>query len=320
MKLTLEDLKKITFGALEINEENGRFSFERFTKEQREYYSRVRPDFMKKVGSTASVMMDFYTDSSELSFIYESEVGSGASYCFFDVYVDGCLTLHEGSDGNSRVSGGASLALAEGKKRIQIYLPLLERGYISELTLKDGGYRQVNKTKKALIYGDSITQGYYAHYPSLSYANIIARELELDAINQGIGAEHFNPGMVGTTPICDPALITVAYGTNDWHHESFTREEVEAHARDFFLNLRALYPKARIVYITPIWRRDYMTDTSVGGFLEISKVYADYARAAEIDVVDGMTLTAHFGGLFTDGLHPNDLGFTQFASALMKHL
>ena len=38
MKLTLDDVKKITAGALEITEEDGMFSFCRFEKGAKDYY------------------------------------------------------------------------------------------------------------------------------------------------------------------------------------------------------------------------------------------------------------------------------------------
>ena len=38
MKLTLDDIKRITAGALEITEEGGTFTFCRFEQKAREYY------------------------------------------------------------------------------------------------------------------------------------------------------------------------------------------------------------------------------------------------------------------------------------------
>ena len=47
MKLTLDDVKKITAGALEITEEDGIFSFCRFEKGAKDYYEKEKEIWKK---------------------------------------------------------------------------------------------------------------------------------------------------------------------------------------------------------------------------------------------------------------------------------
>ena len=48
MKLTLEQIKSVTLGAVDVWEENGLVCFCRFSKEQMEMYRERRADFYKK--------------------------------------------------------------------------------------------------------------------------------------------------------------------------------------------------------------------------------------------------------------------------------
>ncbi len=58
--------------------------------------------------------------------------------------------------------------------------------------------------------------------------------------------------------------ITVAYGTNDWSGTSYAQITTEVPA--YFSKLRELYPRAKIVYISPIWRGDTDRVTAAGDF------------------------------------------------------
>ena len=54
MKLTLDQVRSITHGALSVTEENGTFTFCRFTDYQAELYKSIK-DFYVKVPATSGV-------------------------------------------------------------------------------------------------------------------------------------------------------------------------------------------------------------------------------------------------------------------------
>ena len=77
MTLRLEEIKKITFGALSITEEDGAFRFDRFSEEQKAVYEIENQEFKRRCDGTASVMLDFITDSENFSFSFSVRKTSG---------------------------------------------------------------------------------------------------------------------------------------------------------------------------------------------------------------------------------------------------
>lgn len=65
---------------------------------------------------------------------------------------------------------------------------------IREIEIDDGSViLPAKKSRKIIMYGDYITQGYDAASPSLSYASRLADLLDADCINKGIGGSLFTP-------------------------------------------------------------------------------------------------------------------------------
>ena len=310
MKLTKNDIEKITYGALRITEEGEKFNFYRFSEEQHEVYEREYAEFRRRAEGTASVSLDFYTDSEFIAFSYltESKAGPLINYAFIDVWVDGMMVAHLGEYHNTARERYDTVKLPEGEKRVTLYLPTMFKTTLWDIELSDGAsIKPVKKKYKALILGDSITHGYDAHFASLTYANTVIRELELDAVNQAIGGEVFRPTILGTAPLFKPDFITVALGTNDWGGHPA--------ADEYFKRLVALYPGVKIFYISPIWRANANAD-----FYASVEKYEAIAKSYGIEVISGLKILHNMPEMFTDGLHPSDLGFTQYANSLIKAL
>ena len=211
------------------------------------------------------------------------------------------------------------LELDGQQHRVCIYFPCLFALRVRALRVDDGAtVTPVQKSLNMLIYGDSITQGYDAQYPSQAYANLIADALDANAVNQAIGGEVFRPQILTDDIVYVPDLITVAYGTNDWSTRE--REATVNDATAFFANLRATYPKAKIFALTPIWRADNSRVTKVGAFEEAIALVGDIARSeANAILLDGRPFVPHVPEFFSDRyLHPNDMGFKCYATALFE--
>ncbi len=319
MNLTFDDIKKITFGALSITEENGKFVFHRFSDEQKSVYEKEHADFRRRSDSTASVILDFLTDSDTLSFDYETEskVGPKIDYAFFDIWENDVMIAHKGAYFKELRQDSVSIKLSSGKKRVRVFFPNMFKMTVSNFTLSDGAELiPVKKKLRALILGDSITHGYEAHFPSLTYANTLIRNFELDVVNQAIGGEVFRPSILGSEPLFDADIVTVALGTNDWAGATLDFER----CRLYFETLKKFYGRAKIFYISPIWRKDFSRDSGVGTFNEAVAALEALAKELGITVISGNELAHHTEDFFTDGLHPNDLGFTQYAAALTEKL
>ncbi len=319
MKLTLDQIRKITRGAVRIEEEHGAFCFYRFTAAQeRAYLDRGQDDRTRKTYASAGVRFAFCTSSEKLSFDYRFELASSRPFGRFDLYINGALTAHFGTEGPEPTAGHAELALGKGEKEVELYFPWSKRTDLSNVTLDDGAsLAGICRKYKMISFGDSITHGYDALYPSLSYASRIARMLDADAVNKGIGGEIFFPELLADAEPFVPDYITVAYGTNDWSHCDYAT--AEKNCRAFYKRLSELYPTAAIFAITPIWRGDADRKTAFDEPIEEVEglIRNACAELANVHVIAGAPLVPHRSVFFADlSLHPNDLGFGSYAENL----
>ena len=321
MTLTPNELISLAEGALRFSvDAEGYVSFLRFTEKQEAFYRATNPDFYKKTKATARVRLSFETDADSFSVDFRATTASSRSFCYFDLFVDGVMLDHQGSE-ESAPHGTLRFTLPRGTHRVTLYLPGLFAARLANFTLPDGArITPTAKPHRMLLLGDSITQGYDALYPSQSYANLISDMLSLGAVNQGIGGELFNPDVIdGNLPLT-PEIITVAYGTNDYSKS--TREKMTATANEFFRRLRVAFPHAQIFAILPIWRADTAVPRVLGSFEDAREIVRAAAMAQNgITVLDGDSFVPHLPAFFSDSyLHPNDLGFKFYADALCKAL
>lgn len=328
MKLTLEQLKSITQGVVSIVEKDGVFTFLRFTEAQtKAYESAGLTDFYRKNFATAGVRFAFRTNSRTLAFEYQLGYGSSREYAYFDLYVNGALEKHFGVEGNASQGGKVVLPLPAGEKTLELYFPWSRSTTMSNVELDDDATLEaVTRKYKMISFGDSITHGYDAIYPSLSYACQLAQNLDADQINKGIGGDIFFPALLDEKDPIDPDFITVAYGTNDW--SKCKREVFEENCKNFYNRLSALYPNAKIFAITPIWRGDWNRKTAGFGspVTDVNPMISEICKdLPNVTVINPYNFVPHKKEFYADlSLHPNDIGFCLYAKGLfneiVKHL
>ncbi len=321
MKLTFEQIKAVTKGAARITEEANGVHFYRFTEYQDRYYS-TQSDFYYKTFGTAGIVLEFVTDSSNVTIETENTLAASRKFVFYDIYANGTLVAHMGSRDTAVGIFGGKYKLPDGTKTLQIYFPWGSAGVLRYLELDDGSsVIPTTRPNRMLMFGDSITQGYDSLYPSHSYATVLADHLNADARNKGVGGDCFCPGLIDEEETTNPDYITVAYGTNDWY--SKTPDEIENNAREFYGKLSKLYPNAKIFAITPIWRIGCETTARPGGiFTEIASLIRRVTEElANVTVIDGFNLVPHDPKLFLDGgLHPAESGFAYYAERLFAKI
>ncbi len=323
MKLTFDEIRGITYGAAEMYLEDEWIGFRRFTAAQMECYKEFRNENLcNRAEGTADIRLACTTDARVLSFDYNLiNRGSNREFGYIDVLVDGVLCGHFGGE-QSDISGHVSMPLngfGFGKsKTLEIYLPWSKDAKISNLDLEEGVIFCTVKRKKVMLnYGDSITQGFDAHYPSLSYTSRLARMLDADSYNRAVGGDVFFPELLEPEEPIMPDIVTVAYGTNDWNQRNALR--LASQAGDFYRRLSDKFPTATIFAITPIWRGDHKNKTK---FEEPTYKVGDVIRRCceslpNVHVIEGWNLVPHESGFMQDErLHPNDLGFAEYANNL----
>lgn len=315
MKLTLDTLQCISTGAVSVNQENGWFCFRRFSQAPEIYF----PDDtinQAKATATASITLDFITDAQQLNFQYQAKRASSRNMFFFDLYVNGALVATHGrADAEEKTDGCFSYALPNGENRVTLYFPNLYNMMLKDISLADASViLPPDYTYTMICFGDSITQGYDAERPSLSYANRLAFSLNASMINKGIGGDVFHPELIDDRDL-DPDIVTVAYGTNDWAHSD--RSTFLQNSEIFLTRLRQFYPRAQFFVITPIWRRDFDRTTDCGRFEEMAVLLKTICQNfSNVHVIEGLSLTAHVPEMLVDHVHPGDLGHVLYGANL----
>ena len=326
MKLKLEKVQQITLGAVQIKEENGRFSFHRFTAEQENLYQIANEDFYNKTKATSGVKLSFKTDSQNLFIKVQTSPASSRTYFSVDVFVNGeplgyidnfsGVNLERDYTGQAFPLGEFSrkFPLGEGEKTVLVHLPWSVKTEIEEISVDDAAYVEGIKPQKKLIaFGDSITHGYDALRPSNRYVAKLAERLEAEEFNKGIGAERFFPPLATLKDPISPDYITVAYGTNDW--STIDAATFRVNCKAFYENLSKKYPDAKIFAITPIWRKDHKEGKNFGPFETVEKYIREaVSEFQNVTVLSGFDLIPHDVRFFADyGLHPNEEGFALLA-------
>lgn len=319
MILSFEQIESATRGAASV-EQNGKWvRFHRFTAKEEAIYHEFHADKAYKLLSTAGIRVAFSTDSQKVSFVYRFfKQCSSSQIPRIDIYVNGAMLSHVGMDDYEGREGLAELDLSAGKKIVEIYLSWSMGCELSDISLEDGAsFEPIHRSATMISYGDSITHGQVTTYPSLTYATTLARLLDADSVNKGIGGEVFFPELPDGADETAPDYITVAYGTNDWSR--FTRDVVEQNCRAFYAKLSAHFPKTKIFAISPIWRGDLGSLSTPFG-APVSDVYdvicKQTAGLANVIVICGDDLMPHMKEVTVDALHPNDLGAQIYAQNL----
>ena len=321
MKIDFERIKQLSFGAVDFEERNGALLLHRFTPKQREVFVPVER-FLVRSFSDAGVRIEFTTDAARLVFSGEAEMASSLEFYYFDICVNGVLCHHLGSESSIKDKNFRfEVELPQGMNRIAIYFPMLSKIALGTFELPGASVVEpVQKSRSIVCYGDSITQGYNARYPSVAYPNAVADALDARMVNKAIGGALFTPELAAIPDDVRPDLITVAYGTNDW--DQSTRADLIRNTSAFFDALEASCPGTPVRVLLPIWRKDRERTTAVGSFADTAKIIGDAAAGRSgFEVIDGLLLVPHLESCFTaDGLHPNDFGFQFMSRALLRHL
>ena len=332
MKLNSQQIKKIIFGAIRIEEDNGLIKPLRFTSEQQEYYNNTREDFYLKTFTSAGMKLEFKTDSKTLFLDVLTGKPITRSYFSYDIFVDGEMIGNIDNYSNVELPEPYTIAelptgeyskeflLGDGMKRVTIYLPWSVSTSIKEISLDDGAkFIPTEKPRKKIIaWGDSITQGYDALRPSNRYMSRLADKIGAEEFSKAIGGEKFAPELIRLQDDLNPDYVIVAYGTNDWC--VYDEETVTANCREFYKIVSNKYPNAKIFAITPIWRKDLLEENECGPFENIEKIIRDATDSLNnVTVIKGFDFVPKHEKYYADyRLHPNDDGFGYYADSLYE--
>lgn len=321
-KLSNENLRTLTVGAVRIEEEDGLLQFFKYTDEQMEGFGPWRK--ISPCTCTTGVKFDFYTNSKNVAVSF-------AAAGKYEIWLDGllrhALVVGENEGEGDIVVGErfeTPITDAFGKTknecRVTLYFPSHSVGVINYLELDEGAYsRRYEYSRRFLIIGDSLTQGWNSDYDSLSYANRLCRTFDAEGIIQGRGGSCYVPATMTKLENFEPDVVVVAYGTNDYVRIK-SYEEYRKNVREYHDRLAECYGDKKIFIISPIWRRLPSPNSNLD-FCECREIIKDEAERHGFIHIDGARLVPPIEeDFFTDGLHLTDLGFSMYSENLTAEL
>ena len=315
MKLTFDQIKQITTGAIRIEQAEDGIHFYKCTEKQIEAWRKRNKDLGFRAAGTTGVRLDFHTNSQSLSFA----VASGNK---FELYIDNLLRKQflMKDEKSASVALCDALGNRQDEYRVTLIFPSHDAGGVLKYLALDDGATVTPHTydMKMLFIGDSITQGWASKYDSLSYAWRVTRHFNADSVIQGIGGAYFHEDCFDHIDY-DPDIILVAYGTNDFGYYK-TYKEFRAHAAAHLELIAQEYAGKQIFVLSPIWR-DKREGKSMGTFEECRAIVAEEAETRNLIHIDGLRLVPPMPEYFGDAyLHPNDEGFALYAENLIMAL
>lgn len=333
MRLAFDEIQSLTRGAAYVEDLGRQVRFHRFTKEQEALYLEYNDGFFEKCFATTGIVLRFRTDSLRMNVHATVLKSTSRAYFSADVLMDG---KHIGSIDNFTgrdVSGDYTVrpfpygafekefVLGSGEKTIAIHLPWSSEFRLDALELDNGShFAPVVRPKTLMTFGDSITQGYDALRPMNCYTVKLAEALNAEEINKAIGGERFFPALATCLEAEEPDYVSVAYGTNDWGVGTW--KQFSKNCPQFFRNLRETYPHAKILALTPIWRKDKDEVRKCCDFTKVGETIREAVRdipgAAVIDCYEMVPEDEKYFADFR--LHPNDEGFRWYSEGLLKAL
>jgi lysophospholipase L1-like esterase len=324
MIVSFDDLRKILTGALSASVEDGGFFPRRFTDAQYELYAKT-PAFKTRSLCPAGAALDFVTDSETVT-LKISRRDFCRDWAYFDLYVNDIFFDSQGWPSGAEAKTEIKFIIPKklrtqnGAARLTIYLPYTANLVLKEMALQEGSSLEIppRPGKRILCLGDSITQGMSAVRASAVYPTQLARFMGMSLLNHGIGGFTFDPESVDPALDFAPDIITEAYGINDW--SSFpSAEHFEEKCSGFFARLTSVYKNSKIIAVTPLWNTRTHETTKVGTQDFVAEKIRDICRPYEnVTVVNGHEMVPNIPDFFSDGIHPNDLGFMFYAQGLIK--
>lgn len=211
------------------------------------------------------------------------------------------------------------------------------------------------QNKKILFLGDSITEGVGASCVENGYVSVFGKISGADVRNYGIsGTRIARQKHPSKNPRCDldfvqrvddmeaeADVVAVFGGSNDYGHGDAPLGNFES--RDVYTFYGAMhilcqklinkYPKAMIMFITPLHRRNERSGLNemgtksaapLSGYVDIIKETARYYSLPVLDLYAVSGLQPEVDIIrklyMPDGLHPNDVGAKIIAERIMGFL
>lgn len=187
--------------------------------------------------------------------------------------------------------GGATMALPGlgTRHEVCLWLPCLRGCTIRELWA-DGTYVEpLPPRPRLLVLGDELAQGYCCGDPACTWPALMARDLELELVNQSVAGQVFQPSSILDAQVDNVTKVVVELGAN-YVQERCDKATVAADVRGFMSEVARHWPQAEACVITPTWQVSRGCANSC--YREVGNILARAARTRGAQVVDGRKMVA----------------------------
>lgn len=217
------------------------------------------------------------------------------------------------------------LTLPPGVGPVTVHLPESLSPVV--LGVRGRGIAPAPPRPRWVVHGDSITEGWLAGRPALSWLSAAGRALGLDPVNLGYaGSAHGEAACAEQIATLHCELITLAFGTNCWSGVPASAPLLYETTRTFLDLVRQGHPETPLLVVSPPLRPEAEeAPNRLGatlGELRDAQESAVLERAAAGDrrlaLLPGLRLLGPHH--LADGLHPNDDGHAVLATAVSDAL
>lgn len=306
MRLSENEIRSIAFGAVRIEKEAQGLRFYKCTEKQIAAWSEKNKILGERAAGCTGVRLDFHTDAEWIRF--KAPCGK------FELLVDDLTIAQFIADNDNECYA----ELKKGEKRVMLIFPSHDvAGILEWVELSDGATITPHQyDRKILFIGDSITQGWNSGFDSCSYAWRITRKLNAESVINGIGGAYYSEDSFDTSDF-DPDTIVIAYGTNDYGQYK-TQEDLQKECSGFLNKIKEAYGEKKVFVILPPWRFDLEEERTMGSFDDCRCIIKEEAEQRGFEIADAYDLLPHLDFFFADALHPNAIGFAEYAKNLIK--
>ncbi len=310
------DLAPLLQGVVRHETEGDRVRLHRFTQRQIDAFSE-REGWLIRCRCHAGSAIAMRTDTQRLHL--KAQVYAGArQYLGIDVEVDGMVLGGLRRETQTEQLDDLLLDLTHLPRRprqVRIWLPhSLPLGLTELLVDDDASVEPLPPAGcRLLTLGDSITQGMNAVSTFCTYPVQLARLLNAELLNQGVGGHVFAPHTLDPDLAFAPDIVTIAYGTNDWS-SGITPAVLAEKVLGYLQRLRTIWPAAHLVLMSPIYRVAGEEQRACGTLRDVSRIIGQAAADVKgVTFIDGFSLLPHQPWYMPDGTHPNEAGFLHYA-------
>lgn len=263
----------------------------------------------------SGVVLRFNTDSTQLRLTVRYGVNSRL-VGFGSVVVDGKITGTFGRESPYGEWTGEVDLPGTGFREVELWLAHTAEMSIVEL-LADGALRPSRKipSRRWFALGDSITQGTDVPRPIECWAAKLARQMDLQLFNAGIGSATGEAALAKLLPDEPFDLVSIAYGVNDWVKNVPLKEYRNAISAIATACVNR-WPEAGVVVLSPAPTRIERSVNENGNVIEDYRIALDEVEwPSSVTLVRGTQIPVDLDQHLFDDCHPNESGYQLFADA-----